>query len=114
MWDAEEEILGFADVQLGAGLTLHWNFPELVEAVLRQRLDVAALPNRNSLPAFVIRARLYARSRGITEGVDPAREGPPPDEWLIPPISGSLNRVGGLSGIEERVRAFVDATLGAR
>jgi HD-like signal output (HDOD) protein len=111
--EAERIQLGFTDAELGAGLALHWNFPEeLVDAVRLQNLDVEALPDPDSLPAFVVRARLFARSRGISDGLEPTEPGRASGEWLMQPISGSLNRAGGMEGIEERVRAFVDAAIG--
>jgi len=113
IWEAERLLLGFTDAQLGGGLALLWNFPEeLVEAVLHQELDVDDLPDPDSLAAYVVRARLFARSRGISDGLEPVHVGPPSGEWLMQPISGSLSRAGGMDGIEERVRAFVDAAIG--
>jgi HD-like signal output (HDOD) protein len=113
IWEAERSLFGFSDAELGGGMALHWNFPEeLVEAVVLQDTAGPRQPDPDSLAAFVRRARAFAHTRGITDGVDPPRDEPPPGEWLIPPVSGSLNRVGGIGGIEERVRAFVDAALG--
>lgn len=113
IWEAERALLGFTDVELGAGLALHWNFPqELVDAVALQELDVEALPDPDSLPAFVVRARLFARARGIADGLERPRPARPSGEWLMQPIAGSLDRAGGMNGIEERVRAFVDAAIG--
>lgn len=111
--EAERADLGFTDVEPGAGLVLHWNFPpELVDAVRYQELDSEALPDPASLPAFVIRARLFARALGVSDGLEPVQAARPSGEWLMPPISGSLRRAGGVDGIEERVRAFVDAAIG--
>ncbi len=115
VWQTERQLLGFSDTELGGGMALHWNFPqELVDAVIMQDADGPARPEPDSLAIFVRRAREFARTRGITDGVDAPSNEPPPDEWLIPPVSGSLNRVGGINGIEERVRAFVDAAIGAK
>ena len=110
--EAEREVLGFTDAELGGALALHWNFPvELAEAVALHRLDVNALPEPNSLAAFVVRARLYARTFGLTDGVDlPSNDRPAP-EWAVPPISRSLEQAGGMSGIEEKVNAFVESAI---
>ena len=113
--EAEREVLGFTDAELGGALALHWNFPpDLADAVGRHQLDVNALPDPRSLVAFVIRARLFARASGITDGVEaPSTERPAP-EWGVPPISRTLAQTGGMEGIEEKVAAFVEGALPAR
>lgn len=105
---AEETILGFTDAELGAALAEHWNFPaRLCDAIARHELNVAALPDPSSLAAFVIRARLFARASGISDGVEPAGESAPESEWLALPLSTLLRNAGGVSGIQSRAAAFV-------
>ena len=105
---AERQVLGFTDAELGGALALHWNFPPpLADAVARHNLDIDDLPDQQSLAAFVIRARMFARASGLTDGVEgPSVEEPAP-EWGVPPISRSLGQIGGLAGIAERVAARV-------
>ena len=68
MHDAERQVLGFTDAELGGALALHWNFPSsLADAVARHNLDVNALPDPKSLAAFVIRARMFARLARLVE-----------------------------------------------
>ena len=33
-------------------------------------------------------------------------------EWLMPPLSKTLQQAGGVPGVEERVSAFVESALG--
>ena len=107
---AEREVMGFTDAEVGGALALHWNFPQpLAEAVARHNLDVNALPDPRSLAAFVVRARLFARASGVTDGVDLRPAAPPAAEWRVPPISRSLAQTGGVAGIAERVAAFVES-----
>jgi HD-like signal output (HDOD) protein len=109
---AERALLGFSDADLGAGLATHWNLPEeLVDAVAHQDLDVDQLPARDSLAACLIRARIFARAQGLTDGVEPLRHEIPGSEWTVPPIASALHRAGGWGGIGERADAFVDAAI---
>ena len=110
--DAEAQLLGFTDADLGGALALHWNFPQpLAESVARHNLDVDQLPDPRSLAAFVVRARLYCRAYGLSDGADPARRDEPPAEWARPPLSLALRRAGGMDGVLERAEAFIDQTL---
>ncbi|MEX2446060.1 MAG: HDOD domain-containing protein [Dehalococcoidia bacterium] len=109
---AQRQVLGFSDAELGGTLALHWNFPApLADAVGRHHLPVDALPDPSSLAAFVIHARTFARASGITDGLEPPTDGPPPAEWMEQPIAGSLAQTGGLDGILERVAAFVETAV---
>lgn len=109
---AERAVLGYSDAELGGALALHWNFPQpLVDAVRNHELDPDALPDPRSLTAFVVRARLFARSYGLPDGIEAAEPGPPPSEWMVPPLSVHLDRAGGVDGIMEKVQAFLQSTI---
>ena len=82
--------------------------PALADAVERHNIDVHALPDPKSLAAFVIRARLFARASGLTDGVEQPSTEAPSSEWSVPPLSRSLAQTGGIAGIAERVAAFVE------
>ena len=106
---AEEVILGYTDADLGAALATHWNFPPaLCEAIAHHDLNVASLPDPGSLVAFVIRARLFARANGISEGVEPEQRAAPESEWLTPPLVDLLRNAGGIDGVRGRAAAFVE------
>ena len=110
--EAERTVLGFSDAELGGALALHWNFPEaLADAVAHHQLDVDHLPDPRSLAAFVVRARIFCRASGISDGAEPAQREDAPAEWSKPPISVALRRAGGVDGVLERVDAFLDHTL---
>jgi len=110
---AEMAILGFTDAQLGGALAMHWNLPqELVEAVANHQLNPNALPDANSLAGYVVRARMFARASGMTDGVEARKRNDPDAEWLMPPLSKALQQAGGIPGVEDRVSAFVDSALG--
>jgi len=112
--DAQRTMLGFTDAELGGALALHWNFPEpLARAVQRHHLDPNDLPDPQSLEAFVVRARLFARAHGINDGfeVDPGRP-PTAPEWHSGAVSSALHQSGGIDGILERVSAFMQSTNG--
>ncbi len=111
--EAERDIFGFTDAELGGGMALMWNFPrELAEAVAQHHFDVDELPDRDSLAGYVVRARMYARSAGVHDGMEPPAPGDPPEEWTTNPISTSLEMKGGFAGVQERVNVFVNHALG--
>lgn len=112
--EAERAVLGFTDAELGGALAVHWNLPEdLVDAVRHHQLDPNALPDSDSLAGYVVRARLFARASGITDGIEIRNRGEVDAEWLMPPLSKTLQQAGGVPGVEERVSAFVDSALGS-
>ncbi len=117
--EAERDVLGFTDAELGGALAVHWSFPpELAAAVRDHAQPLDTLPDPRSLTAFVLRARLFARAHGIPDGVGRADPLPPPEEspplaeeWTTPPLSDALDRVGGAVGLLQRVEAFLDGAL---
>jgi HD-like signal output (HDOD) protein len=110
--DAERELLGYTDAELGGALALHWNFPEpLAEAIRHHALDPDALPERRSLTGCVVRARLFARSYGLPDGLERDEPFEQPAEWSYPPLSVAFNRGGGMQGLMDRVDAFMGSVV---
>ena len=110
---AEREVLGFTDAELGGALVLHWSFPApLVDAVAAHALPEDALPEADALAAHVARARTFARSFGLPDGVESVPRVDPPPDWTVPPISVALGQSGGIEGVLERVDAFLESALG--
>lgn len=110
--EAQREVLGFSDAELGGALAQHWNFPEpLVDAVANHALRLGRLSDPDSLTATVIRARLLARAHGLSDGLERGDHAGPPEEWTVPPISMALSRSGGIDGVLERVDAFLESAL---
>lgn len=110
---AEHAILGFTDADLGAALVEHWNFPApLVEAVRDHGRLLDDPPARDSLGAHVMRARLFARAYGLSDGLEGRPDATPtPEDWTRPPLSISLEHAGGMESILERAEAFLEASL---
>ena len=93
---------------MGGALALHWNFPaDLAAVVAGHQLDVDALPDPQSLSAYVIRARFFARAAGITDGFESALAAPGSDVWQDANVQKQMSHSGGLDGILERVNAFL-------
>lgn len=110
--EAQRQLLGFSDAQLGGALALHWSFPpSLADAVAGHQLDIAALPERGSLAAFVARARIFCRAAGLSDGAEAAQRSAPAPEWGRPPLEEALRNAGGVEGAIERAEAFLDHTL---
>lgn len=105
---AEREVFGFTSSEVGGALALHWNFPpELAEVVAHHQLDLDALPDPESLSAYVVRARMFARAASITDGFEPPVTSRPPSVWEQPPVQKQMTQSGGLDGILQRVEAFL-------
>ncbi len=108
--EAERRVLGFTEADLGGALALRWNFPdELVDAVAHHALELEQMPDQQSLAACVVRARLFAHSLGVTDGV--ASERPESDDdsrWIDPSVSAVLKEGGGVDGVMERVDSFME------
>jgi len=110
---AERALFGFNDTDLGGALAVHWNFPEeLAKAVREHSRTLDAPPERGSLAAVVARARIFARSYGLSDGLQ-ERPDPvvPAPEWERAPLAVTLERAGGLDQIVERASAFLEAAL---
>ena len=110
--EAQLELFGFSDAEIGGELARRWNFPEeLADAVEHHALNVYALPEQGSLTAYVVRARVFARSHGVTDGADAPSTSAPPNEWTRPPLSTLLERTGGIDGVRDRVGTFLEMVL---
>jgi len=106
--DAEREVFGFTSSEVGGALALHWNFPsELAEVVAHHQFDVNALPDPESLSAYVIRARMFARAASVTDGFEAPLSRLGPSVWDDLQVQKQMARSGGLDGILERVDAFL-------
>lgn len=110
--EIERELLGYSDAEVGGALARMWNFPEeLAEAVQHHELDPYALPAPGTLTGCVVRARVFARSFGLSDGVERDEPFDQPAEWSMPPLSVALQRGGGIDGLLERVEAFMDSAV---
>ncbi|MQA01027.1 MAG: HDOD domain-containing protein [Dehalococcoidia bacterium] len=110
--EAELRLFEFTDAELGGALARHWNFPdELADAVEWHAQPLEALTDHTSIAADIVRARLFARSLRITDGVEGPQGEQADRSWSQPPVAGALAQAGGVAGIQERVAAFVDNAL---
>lgn len=112
---AERELFGYSDADLGAGLVGRWNFPaDVVDAVAHHELSLDALPDAGSLTATVARARLVARSSGMSDGVEAASVRALPVERDGGALSShALALAGGIESVRQRAAAFLDHALNA-
>ncbi len=110
--DAERRILGYSDAEVGRELAELWAFPEsLVAAIGGHAAPLQQLPDPRSLAAFVVRARAFAQSHGLADGVETHDRSEAPSEWTTPPLSVALQQSGGMERLMERVSAFQDSAL---
>lgn len=110
--EIQEARLGFTDIELGENVARTWSFPPLlVEAIARHALPLSQLPDPRGLDSIVARARRYARSHGVDDGIDVVTQQLRPDsEWQIPRIARALDEVGGVEGIVERATHYIDGS----
>lgn len=122
--EAERDIFGFTDAEVGGALALRWQFPaDLALAIARHAGTVDSLCPSQTLARLVIQARQFVEERGITDGSDAAatRGVNSPVEWpgAVDPPTGSttppflmslLEHDGGFEAIVGRASAFVEQT----
>lgn len=110
--EAERDVLGFTDAELGGALAEAWSFPRELSAAIRDHANsLETLPDPKSLTAFVLRARLLVRSHGVADGIERPERTELPEEWLAPPLSVTLKRSGGMEGVLDKVEAFLESTV---
>ena len=110
--EAQRTVIGFDDARLGGALALHWNFPQpLVDAVAGHATPESELSDPPDATAQVVRARLFARSYGLPDGLEQSTRTAPSAGWTVPPVSVALGQSGGIDGLLERVDAFLESAL---
>lgn len=110
---AQLELFGFTDVELGSALAARWDFPtDLVEVIAQHQFDTAIPMSNVSLAADVARARRYALAYGLTDGVEVRQRREPDAEWFVAPLSRALARAGGMPGLRETGQGFIEQALG--
>ena len=107
--EAERELLGFDEVDLGAALAERWSFPEALVGAIAHWADEA--PPAGSLAAMVASACVFADAHGLPDGVAAHERAEPDRDWLTPSVASSLERLGGIDGVFARAEAFVGSTL---
>lgn len=69
--EAERQIFGFIDAEVGGALARHWRFPEELSAAIAHHADgLAALPASAGLAKVVVQARAFAAANGVDDGVE--------------------------------------------
>ena len=108
---AQARLLGYSDAELGAAVANAWAFPvPLIESIENHMRPLSDIPDRRSLDSIVIRARRFARSHGVSDGLELITTRPVPDiEWRSPDAERALRKLGGVDGILQRARGYLDA-----
>ncbi len=110
--DAEVQVLGFSDAEVGGAVARAWSFPQqLVDAVEHHAWPLSQLGQSRDLDSIIARARRFARSHRVSDGLDVVGRPLIPDqEWALPKHVDALRSLGGVTGILERARAFLQDT----
>lgn len=108
--EAQTRLLGYTDAELGAAVADAWAFPlPLIESIKNHARPLSQVPDRRSLDSIVIRARRFARSHAIADGLELIATRPAPDiEWRSPDAERALGKFGGMEGIMQRARGYLD------
>lgn len=108
--EAQTRLLGYSDAELGAAVANAWAFPmPLIESIENHARPLSEVPDRRSLDSIVIRARRFARSHGVGDGVEVITTRPVADiEWRSPDAERALRKLGGVDGILQRARGYLD------
>jgi HD-like signal output (HDOD) protein len=104
-WLSERTQFGFAHTEAGAEIARAWSLPgECTEVMLHHHQR-----NANGLPGAVATARLAAIYAGFSDGLVSATD--LPQDWNIDPVVLEiLDRVGGASGLADRIRWYRNAS----
>ena len=107
--EIQERALGYTDAEVGATIADSWGFPvPLVEAIANHGRSIYDVRDPRSLETVVVKARRFARSHGVVDGLDQLNVIPVADiEWQAPAIERALRRLGGAEGILDRARGYV-------
>jgi HD-like signal output (HDOD) protein len=116
--DAQREVLGFTESELGAALATQWSYPDsLVAAIAAGDVDDEAAVQSGPLAQLVTRARRAASHILIADGLPGALAGATP--LAIAPASGTpasesvlcITSIGGADELRTRVDAFLEGVF---
>lgn len=117
--EAERDLFGYTDAEVGGALALHWRFPAgLATAIAGHAQPGCQHPAIPPLARFVARARGLAAEHGLTDGIEEVR-GRPASEPAAALAAGSatddgdgelsmLALAGGFPTLLTRASAFVE------
>jgi HD-like signal output (HDOD) protein len=108
--ERESSVFGFSSADLGMQLVARWGFPEsLVRVVEKRHARLADLREQDQVVEYVVKARIFARSSGLSDGVEQSEAKRPPEEWTRPPLAEAIERVGGIDGLSTRIDELIAA-----
>ncbi len=108
--DRELLIYGVTDAEVGARLAARWRLPATVVKAIEshgKRYDEVAA--RDVTGSAVIRARMYARAQGMSDGLESSPPRPPMPGWLPDAVDKRIQDLGGWPGLLERLEGVLTA-----
>lgn len=114
--DAQREVLGFTESELGAALAAQWNYPTvLVAAIASGDLDQSAAAEVGPLARVVTLARVTATGIQLADGL-PSTPGVTPTlalsaDGAVQASVPCLDRIGGIDELQSRVDGFLDGVF---
>lgn len=109
--DREEMVFGFTDAELGARLAEQWRLPRgVVKAIALHGTRRDEVDGRNRVASALIRARIFARAQGMSDGLEATPSRNPGEGFLPARAQARLNQIGRW----EDFLAMIDALLEGR
>jgi HD-like signal output (HDOD) protein len=112
--DRERHVFGFTSADLGAQLAANWGFPEsLTRAIALHHSRLSELAGTELTVEYVVKARVFARASGLSDGIESNVPRGLPDEWAGPTLNSAVDMVGGIEGITNRIDALLEGAFAA-
>ena len=102
--DRERIIFGVDDAEVGARQAERWALPpSVVLAIKSHGIRYHDLADADLTTSAVVRARVYARARGLSDGIEQSASRTPTAGWLSAAVERRLEALGGWDGLLVRV-----------
>lgn len=108
--DRERAVFGFSDAELGGRLAALWHAPLPV----RQAIEMSGLrredvTDRHRVAAALIRARIFARAQGMSDGLEESPPRNPGSGFLPAKAQARLNQFGRWDDFLQRIDGLLEA-----
>jgi HD-like signal output (HDOD) protein len=108
--DRERIIFGFDDAELGARQAEVWGLPpNVVRAIASHGMRHQELSDGELTSSALVRARVYARALGLSDGIEQSASRTPTSGWLTATVERRIEALGGWDGLLLRVDGLLES-----